>query len=79
MINTPIQDKTITRQVQGKIAGRGLGPPCRISVDTTKGEVTLTGTVQYAQQKQTAVQATSGISGIRRVIDRLTVKTVAKY
>jgi osmotically-inducible protein OsmY len=56
-----------------------LGPPCRISVDTIKGEVTLTGTVQYAQQKQTAVQATSGISGIRRVIDRLTVKTVAKY
>lgn len=76
---TPVQDKTITRQVQGRIAGRGLGPPCRIAVDTIKGEVTLTGTVQYQQQKHTAVQATSGISGVRRVVDRLTVKIVSKY
>ncbi len=76
---TPVQDKTITRQVEGKIAGRGLGPPCRIAVGTIKGEVTLTGTVQYPQQKHTAVQAASGISGIRRVVDRLTVKNVPKY
>jgi osmotically-inducible protein OsmY len=71
---TPVQDKTITRQVQGKIATRGLGPPCRILVDTIKGMVTLTGTVQYAQQKATAVQAAQGVSGVKRMIDRLIVK-----
>ncbi len=76
---TPVQDKTITRQVQGKLAGRGLGSPCRIAVETIKGEVTLTGNVQYAQQKTNAVQAISGLSGVRRVIDRLIVKTVAKF
>lgn len=76
---TPVQDRTITRQVQGKIAGRGLGAPCRITVDTIKGEVTLSGTVQYQQQKQTATQASMGISGVKRVVDRLTVKNVPKY
>ena len=76
---TPVQDKTITRQVQSKIAGRGLGSPCRIAVDTVKGEVTLTGNVQYAQQKVTAVQAAGAIAGVRRVVDRLIVKAVVKY
>ncbi len=79
MAGTPIQDKTITRQVQGRIAGRGLGPPCRIAIETLKGQVTLTGTVQYVQQKSTAVQAANGISGVRRVVDRLTVKAATRY
>lgn len=76
---TPVQDKTITRHVQGKIAGRGLGSPCRITVATVKGEVTLSGTVQYAQQKSTAVQVAGGVAGVRRVVDRLVVKAAAKY
>ena len=76
---TPIQDKTITRQVQGKLAGRGLSSPCHIAVATIKGQVTLTGSVQYTQQKTTAVQAASGISGVRQVVDRLTVKAVARF
>jgi len=79
MFGTPIQDKTITRQVQGKIAGRGLGSPCKIIVNSLKGIVTLTGTVQYAQQKNTAVQAVNGISGVRRVVDQLIVQVVKKF
>jgi len=75
---TPIQDKTITRQVAGKLAGRGINSPCRVVVDTIKGQVTLTGTVQYAHQKTTAAQLAHGISGVKRVIDRLIVKAVAK-
>ena len=79
MAITPVQDRTITRQVQSKLMGRGLGVPCRIAVETSKGEVTLSGSVQQPQQKSTAVQLTSGISGVRRVIDRLIVKLAVKY
>jgi osmotically-inducible protein OsmY len=79
MAVTPIQDKTITRQVQGKIAGRGLGVPCRIVVATLKGEVTLSGTVQYDQQKSAASQVARGISGVRRVVDHLVVKGPVKW
>ena len=79
MAITPVQDKTITRQVEGKLAGRGLGTPCHVSVATSKGEVTLTGNVQYAHQKSTAVQAINGIAGVRRVIDQLIVKAAKKF
>jgi osmotically-inducible protein OsmY len=79
MAATPVQDKSITRQVQSKLAGRGLNAPCRIVVDTVKGEVTLSGSVQYLQQKANAVQAANGISGVRRVVDRLTVKAAVKF
>lgn len=75
---TPVQDKTITRQVQGKIATRGLGAPCRITVATIKGEVTLSGTVRYAQQKQTAVQVAHSVSGVRNIVDRLMVVATPK-
>ncbi len=76
---TPIQDKSITKHVQGQIAGRGLNSPCKITVATSNGEVTLTGTVQSLQQKSMAVQAANGISGVRRVVDRLTVKVAVRY
>ena len=79
MAITPVQDKTITRQVMGKLAGRGLNSPCRVAVDTIKGQVTLTGTVQYAHQKTTASQVAHGISGVKRVVDKVVVKAIAKH
>ncbi len=78
MAITPVQDKTITRQVLGKLARRGLNSPCRVGVATVKGQVTLSGTVQYAHQKPTAVQVANGIAGVKRVIDNLIVKVIAK-
>ena len=36
-----------------------------------RGEVTLSGTIQYAMQRSPLVSAVSGVAGIRRVIDRL--------
>lgn len=79
MAITPISDRSITQQVQNKLAGRGLSAPCHVAVDTRNGEVTLSGSVQYAHQKGTAVQVCTVISGVRRVIDRLIVKVAVKY
>jgi osmotically-inducible protein OsmY len=76
---TPVQDRTITRQVQGILAGRGLNSPCRIVVQTSKGDVTLSGSVQYQHQKVCAVQTAMGISGVRHVLNRLIVKAGAHF
>ena len=76
---TPASDQTITQQVQNRLSGRGLSSPCHITVETRKGEVTLSGSVQYAHQKGTATQVANVISGVRRVIDRLIVKAATKY
>jgi osmotically-inducible protein OsmY len=66
-------DQTITNQVLLKLANRGIRSPCTVAVQTNKGEVTLSGTVQYSHQKAAAVQAATGITGVRRVIDNTTV------
>jgi hyperosmotically inducible protein len=75
---TPVGDNVITRQVQGKLAGRGLGSPCRILVTTLKGQVTLSGTVQQSHQKGAAVQIARAIGGVRAVLDQMTVKAAQR-
>ena len=72
------KDNRITQQVSNKLASRGFASPCRVTVDTANGQVTLSGVVQYAHQKGAAVSAISGMTGVRRVIDQMTVKPVVK-
>ena len=72
------QDRTITQQVQQRLATKGLRSPCRIDVQSKNGEVTLTGTLQYTYQRASAVQAASTASGVRHVVDRLTIQPNTK-
>ena len=71
-------DQKITQQVVNKLSGRGVGHPCRVAVSTSNGEVTLSGTVVQIHQKKLAASLSSGIHGVRRVIDLLNVQAVAK-
>jgi osmotically-inducible protein OsmY len=66
-------DQTITNQVQLKLANRGIRFPCTVLVQTKKGEVTLSGTVQFPHQKPAAVRAATGVPGVRRVTDSMSV------
>lgn len=75
---TEIPDKTITQQVSQKLSNRGINSPSQVNVNTRRGEVTLSGTVQYPHQKNSAVQVATSIMGVRRVIDNLTVKPLVR-
>ena len=66
-------DNKITQQVNLKLANRGIRTPCHVNVATRNGDVTLSGTVQFPHQKKAAVQAATGIQGVRRVNDLMTV------
>ena len=72
-------DQKITADVQMKLANRGLRSPCNVAVNTKNGEVTLTGTVQYAHQKSAAVQAATSVAGVRRVTDQTTVGAKRRF
>ncbi len=72
-------DQKITTDVEMKIANRGLRSPCKVAVNTKNGEVTLTGTVQYAHQKAAAVQAATSVAGVRRVTDQTTVGAKRRF
>lgn len=72
------KDDRITQTVMNKLASRGFSSPCRVTAQTSNGQVTLSGSVQHAHQKRAATSAISGMAGVRRVIDQMTVKPTVK-
>jgi len=74
-----IPDRSIDQQVSQKLSSRGINSPCQVSVNTRRGEVTLSGLVQHPHQKNAAVQAANSVTGVKRVIDNLTIKPVVRY
>jgi osmotically-inducible protein OsmY len=64
-------DPKIVQTVTQRLAGRGIRPPSRVVVTSADGQVTLSGTIQYQHQRQSAIQATRGIDGVRGVVDVL--------
>jgi osmotically-inducible protein OsmY len=71
-------DQKITSSVLLKLSNRGIRTPCNVLVKTKNGEVTLSGTVQFAHQKSAAVQAATGVTGVRRVTDQTTVANMRR-
>ena len=74
-----LNDDRITRSVSSKLATRGFDSQSKLKVHTSKGLVTLTGTVLHAHQKRAAVRAIAGMAGVRRIIDQLTIKPAVKH
>jgi len=72
-------DQKISNEVLLKLANRGLRSPCNVTVNTKNGEVTLSGTVQYAHQKSAAVQAATTVAGVRRVSDQTKVGAKRRF
>ena len=73
-----IPDDTLSQKVTQQLSNRGLRSPCKITVASRNGDITLTGTLQYAHQRQAALQACRSVSGVRRVVDQLQVKPKPK-
>lgn len=71
---TPVSDRTLIQQFSQKLANRGVRSPCHVQVQSRNGDVTLSGTVQFAHHKRAAAQLVTAINGVRRVIDQLVVK-----
>ena len=73
MYQSNFPDHTITQKVSQQLAGRGMRPPCHIGVVTNRGNVTLSGTIQYEHQRHSAIQAARAVDGVHGVSERLQV------
>lgn len=78
MSPSAVPDRTIIQDVSNKLARGGVRTPCRVDVQARNGEVTLTGTVQFMHQKQSALKIAGGVNGVRRVVENLTIKAPVK-
>ena len=68
-----IDDTTITTTVKAKLAGDKGSSVTRVQVDTNRGVVALTGTVESAADRARAEQITRTVSGVKGVANNLQV------
>jgi hyperosmotically inducible protein len=69
-----IDDATITTKVKAKLYDESVLSGFAISVITFEGEVTLTGAVDTAAQKERAGETARSVSGVRSVQNLLKIK-----
>jgi hypothetical protein len=77
MLMNKAPDATIIQKVTKQLSNRGMRAPCRIAMAARKGDVTLTGTIQFEHQRIAALHAARGVEGVRRVMDQLKVQAKA--
>ena len=70
-----VDDTAITTKVKAAILAEPGLKSLQIDVDTKDGVVTLGGTVDSAAMKDRAQKVAEGVSGVRSVVDNLSVKT----
>jgi osmotically-inducible protein OsmY len=71
-------DPKITQNITQRLQGCGIRAPSKVTIASAGGQVTLSGTIQYEHQRQQAMKAVQGVSGVRRVVDNLRVAPAAK-
>jgi osmotically-inducible protein OsmY len=67
-------DATLTARVAAAIAGQAGVNVFHVAPSSKHGVVTLRGTVPSASVEKTIVRTVRGVPGVRRVIDRLTIR-----
>jgi len=69
-----VPDQHLIQKITQAMTHHGFRPPCHIEVVVRNGDVTLSGIIQYANQRRNAVRTALGVPGVRRVIDHLRVQ-----
>jgi osmotically-inducible protein OsmY len=74
-----ISDPMISQKVQERLSNMGIRAPCRVTVASNKGDVTLSGSIQYEHQRHIAVHAIRAVAGVQRVVDQMQVTPSAQH
>jgi len=73
-----VEDPAITAAVKTKLLADKTVAGLKIDVDTKDGVVTLNGTADTRAEAQRAVKLARGTSGVKRVVNNLTVASAGK-
>jgi hyperosmotically inducible protein len=69
-----VDDTTITTTVKTKLAAEKGSSLTRVSVDTNRGVVQLTGVVTSAADRTKAEQVARGVGGVKNVVNNLQIQ-----
>ncbi len=69
-----VNDKSLLQKVNQRLMRTGTGGKTRVTAAVRRGDVTLTGTLQFEMQRRSIMRAASSVPGVRRVIDQMTLE-----
>ena len=67
-----VPDRELTKSVNKKLLQRA-GSGCKITATVASGMVTLSGVLEQDYQRRALISAMTGINGVKRVVDTMTV------
>jgi osmotically-inducible protein OsmY len=67
-----VPDKTLLKEVNKRLLRTGT--QTKVTAAVNGGKVTLSGAIQYEHQRSTLMRAANQVSGIRQLIDQMTVQ-----
>lgn len=68
-----VSDRELLKSVNRKLLQRAGGAGCKVSAVVISGAVTLSGVLGQEYQRRTILSSMQGISGVKRVVDTMTV------
>ncbi len=69
-----VPDKSLIQRITQRLARTGMSSQCSVTVAVRNGTATLSGALQYENQRRAAVTAARGVEGVRSIVDQMTVK-----
>lgn len=73
-----VSDKTLHKQVTQRLARTGTASQSRVLVTVSRGTVTISGTLNFENQRRPILRAASGVEGVGTVVDQLHVEVKKK-
>ena len=70
-----VSDKTLLKKVNQRLARGSLGSQSHVTAMVRNGQATLSGSIQYENQRRPALRAASGVDGVSGVVDQLQVQS----
>lgn len=66
-----VSDKELLKNVNRKLERTGTGSQTRLQATVQRGTVTLTGKLQYDNQRTPIIKAATSVPGVKHVVDQL--------
>lgn len=64
-------DKALLKSVNRRLDRTGTGSQSKVTASVQRGTVTLSGQLQYENQRMPIMKAVRSVAGVRQVIDQL--------
>ena len=71
MLGNEVPDRALLLKVNQRVEQTGTGSQSKVTVNVHRGEVTVSGTIQYEMQRQNILRAAGRVAGVRRVVDQM--------